>query len=106
MTTVLISGANRGIGLEFARQYAAEGAEVIAGVRDPDKASVLKGLAKVVVHPLDVGDDASVARFRAAVGERPIDIVIANAGVSGKGAFGELDFDAWLQVLNVNTLGP
>ena len=50
MTTVLISGANRGIGLELARQYAADGCDVIAGVRDPDGAGELKAVAGVQAH--------------------------------------------------------
>ncbi len=107
MTTVLISGANRGIGLELARQYAADGAQVIAGVRDPDGATALKAIAGVEVHALDVAEDASVQAFQQAVGERPVDILIANAGVGGgHSALGGLDFGRWLQTLNVNSLGP
>jgi NAD(P)-dependent dehydrogenase (short-subunit alcohol dehydrogenase family) len=107
MTTVLISGANRGIGLELARQYAAEGAEVIAGVRDPDAARELKALGAVKLHRLDVADDASVKAFRREVGDRSVDILIANAGVGGGGnRLGGFDYDAWLQVMNVNSLGP
>ena len=108
MTTVLISGANRGIGLELARQYAADDAEVIAGVRDPDGAGELKAVAGVQAHRLDVGDDASVRAFRDAVGERPVDILIANAGVFGDRGqrLGALNFDDWLQTFRVNSLGP
>ena len=108
MTTVVISGANRGIGLELARQYAAAGAKVIAGVRNPEGASELKALDAVQVHRLDVAEDASVQAFRAALGDRPIDILIANAGVYGHRAqqLGALDFDDWLKTLNINSLGP
>jgi NAD(P)-dependent dehydrogenase (short-subunit alcohol dehydrogenase family) len=107
MTTVLISGANRGIGLELARQYAADGAKVIAGVRDPDAATALKAVAGVEVHELDVADDASVQAFRQAVGDRPIDILIANAGVfGGHQALGGFDFEDWLRTYSVNSLGP
>ncbi|WP_174299224.1 SDR family oxidoreductase [Caulobacter sp. S45] len=107
MTTVLISGANRGIGLELARQYAADGARVIAGVRDPGAALALKAISGVEVHTLDVADEASVQAFHQAVGELPVDILIANAGVGGgRSVLGELDFDRWLQTLNVNSLGP
>jgi NAD(P)-dependent dehydrogenase (short-subunit alcohol dehydrogenase family) len=113
MTTVLVSGANRGIGLEFVRQYAADGAQVIAGVRDPATAGELRALAesaggRVAVHALDVGDDASVRAFRAAVGEIPVDILIANAGVYGgarQHTLGDLDFADWLDTVNVNALG-
>ena len=107
MTTVLISGANRGIGLELARQYAAEGATVIAGVRNPDAASELKAIKGVAIHRLDVSDDASVLAFSDELGERPIDILIANAGVSGgHETLGTFDFANWRRVLEVNTLGP
>jgi NAD(P)-dependent dehydrogenase (short-subunit alcohol dehydrogenase family) len=108
MPVVLISGANRGLGLEFVRQYRAEGWEVIAGCRDPGAAAELNAVGGVSVHALDVADGASVASFAQAVGGRPLDLVIANAGVYGGQAqgFGEVDFDAWLQTLAVNTLAP
>ena len=111
MPTVLVAGANRGIGLEFVRQYAADGWEVVAGCRRPDEASELTALAdggRVTVHAVDVADATEVASFKAAVGERPLDLVIANAGVYGGGeqAFGEVDFDEMSHTLAVNTVGP
>ena len=110
MSTVVISGANRGIGLEFARQYAADGARVVAGCRDPDGATELASLpGDITILPLDVADDASVAAFAKAAGNAPVDILIANAGVWGgqrEQQFGTLDFDNWAHVLSVNTLGP
>lgn len=112
MPTVLISGANRGLGLEFARQYAADGWSVIAGARDPGRATELNALAaggRVRVLPLDVADDASVAAFARAVGDAPLDVVIANAGVFGGDAqhrLGEIDSAAFMATLNTNTAGP
>ncbi len=107
MTTVLISGANRGIGLELARQYAADGAEVIAGVRDPGVADTLKAIQGVEIHAIDVGQDDGVQAFQRAVGDRPIDVLIANAGVFGAHqSIGKLDFDDWLHTYSVNSLGP
>jgi NAD(P)-dependent dehydrogenase (short-subunit alcohol dehydrogenase family) len=111
MTTVLITGANRGIGLEFARQYAAEGADVIACCRAPDQAEALKALAKtgkLEVMALDVTSPKSVASLKAALGGRPIDVLINNAGVGGprnepKGA---IDFDAWVETLKTNSIAP
>ena len=111
MPTVLVAGANRGIGLEFVRQYAADGWEVVGGCRRPDEATQLRALAdggRVTVHAVDTASDAQVASFKAAVGDRPLDLVIANAGVYGghDQGFGEVDFDAMADTLAVNTLGP
>ena len=108
MPTVLVTGANRGLGLEFVRQYRAEGWAVVAGCRKPDEARELQGLG-ADVHAVDVGDDASVQAFAAAVGRRPLDVVVANAGVYGgqhQSTLADIDWASWLGVLNVNTLGP
>ncbi|MBE7217527.1 MAG: SDR family oxidoreductase [Caulobacteraceae bacterium] len=111
MPTVLIAGANRGIGLEFARQYAADGWRVIAGCRRPDEAAELQALAKdgkVEVHAIDTASDTEVASFKGAVGDTPLDLVIANAGVYGGDhqKLGDLDFEGMARTLEVNTLGP
>ncbi len=102
MPTVLISGANRGIGLEFARQCAADGWTVIGTARDPDAATELRDTGADIL-PLDIADPASIAALANAVGDRPIDLLFANAGIYGENT---LDSDAWLEVLRVNTLGP
>ena len=111
MTTVLITGANRGIGLEFARQYAAEGAAVIACCRAPEKAEALNALAKsagLEVMALDVTSPKSVAALKASLAGRPIDIVINNAGVGGPRSEpkGSIDFDAWVETLKTNSVAP
>lgn len=110
MNTVVVAGASRGIGLEFARQYAADGWRVIAGCRDPEGAAELRAIpGEVEIHALDVADDASVAAFRDAVGARAVDLLLAVAGVFGgdrQHRPGEIDFPAWLDTLSVNTLGP
>lgn len=105
--TVVVAGASRGIGLEFARQYAAEGWRVIAGVRSPDGATDL-GALKVEVHELDVASDRSVSTFAEGLAGTPVDLVLAVAGVFGgdRQTPGDVDFDAWLTTLSVNTLGP
>src|SRR4051794_3889678 len=86
-TTVLITGANRGIGLEFVKQFAAEHAEVIAGCRDPSSAEALKEIVKearnVRLAALNVADPKSVASLKHDLGDTPIDILINNAGVAG-----------------------
>lgn len=108
MTTVLITGANRGIGLEFTRRYAANGAHVIACCRNPAKAEALGGLTGVRVLSLDVTDATSVAAMAAAVGGAPVDIVIANAGTYGpeRQSAVDCDYDGFLETLKINTLGP
>jgi NAD(P)-dependent dehydrogenase (short-subunit alcohol dehydrogenase family) len=113
MTTILITGANRGLGLEFVRQYVKDGATVHAGCRRPEKAQELIELAnanagKITVHTLDVASDASVQHLKRELGATPLDIVVNNAGVYGgdNQNHGKIDFSSWLDVLNVNTLGP
>jgi len=109
MTTILITGANRGIGLEFAKQYVAEGADVIACVRVPAKADALKALgSKVEVMALEVTDPGSAAALKRDLKGRPIDIVINNAGVSGPRGEkpGEVDFAGWTETLQVNAIAP
>jgi NAD(P)-dependent dehydrogenase (short-subunit alcohol dehydrogenase family) len=110
MATVLITGAGRGIGLEFARQYAADGWTVLATVRDPAKGAPLAALGRQVeVHLLDVTDRAAIARFARDLGERPIDVLICNAGIYGdkpKQEFGAVDWAEWEAVLKTNVMAP
>jgi NAD(P)-dependent dehydrogenase (short-subunit alcohol dehydrogenase family) len=113
MTTILVTGANRGLGLEFVRQYADEGAAIHAACRRPEKATDLIELAnahpgRITVHTLDAASDASVEHLKREIGAAPIDVLINNAGVYGgdKQSHGNVDFSAWLDVLNVNALGP
>jgi NAD(P)-dependent dehydrogenase (short-subunit alcohol dehydrogenase family) len=111
MTTVLITGANRGIGLEFARQYLAEGADVIACCREPGKADALNALVQSAgfkVMALDVTSPKSVAVLKSALDGRPIDILINNAGVGGprNEPRGSIDFDAWVETLKTNSIAP
>lgn len=107
MPVVVVTGANRGIGLEFVRQYAAEGWTVHAAARRLDSKDALAALeGDVRRYALDVTDPAAVAAFGRAV-RQPVDVVVANAGVGGKdaGALGTLDYAAFARVLAVNVLG-
>ena len=109
MPTALITGANRGIGLELARQYAADGYTVHACCRNPSDAKELNAIAgDVRVHALDVTDHAAVDRLASEIGD-PLDVVIANAGVYGPKSeaqtFGSLDYGALRDTVEVNTIG-
>ncbi len=107
MPIVLITGANRGIGLEFVRQYAKDGWKVHACCRQPTAATELKAVSgAITVHQLDVSDFAAVKKLGTAIDE-PLDVVVANAGAGGQdvGDFGDIDYDAFTALLATNTLG-
>jgi NAD(P)-dependent dehydrogenase (short-subunit alcohol dehydrogenase family) len=109
--TVLITGANRGLGLEFARQYNAAGWQVIATARQPDAASDLKALGeRVRIAPLDVTKPESVAALAASLSQQPIDLLINNAGqgvgLDGDRPLSKVDLKEFERVLDVNTMGP
>lgn len=104
MPSVLITGAGRGLGLEFARQYVAEGWRVIATIRDPAQG---RALPKAETHLLDVTDGAAVKRLAADLRGTAIDLLLCNAGIGAPGeALGKIDADRWVQVLRVNALAP
>jgi len=109
MPTVLITGANRGLGLEFARQYAADGWRVIACARHAD-AATLQALtasgSQVSAHALDVTDHAAVDRLAAGLSGTGIDVLLNVAGVMGSKRFGAVDYAEWTGVLAVNVLAP
>ncbi len=113
MATILITGANRGLGLAFCAQYAAEGWQVIATCRAPDAAAELQQLASHYANlslvALNVEDFAQVSALAETLSAQPIDVLLNNAGVYGdeRGqGFGHLDYQAWSRVLTVNTLAP
>ena len=109
MPTVLITGANRGIGLEFARQYAADGWKVLATCRAPETAKALEAITgDVTVIALDINNRDAI-RSAAERLETELNVLIANAGVYGPPAsgqsFGSLDYDGWAATLQTNLLG-
>jgi len=110
--TVLITGSNRGLGLEFAKQYAARGWKVIATARDPQAAADLRALAaknnNVTVDKLDVEDRAAIKALAARYRGTPIDVLINNAGVLGdmkSQAAGALDYAQFEEVMAINVYG-
>src|SRR5687768_9509412 len=110
--TVLVTGSNRGLGLEFARQYAARGWSVIATARDPERAVELKAVAAehpgVTIEQLDVTDTASISALAGRYADTPIDVLINNAGVLGETeaqTLGTLDYDEFERVMAVNVYG-
>ena len=109
MPTVLITGAGRGLGLEFARQYAADGWTVHAACRDPEAAAALRGLGDGVrLARMDVTAAEQVAELADKLRGVAIDLLLNNAGIYGPREYplGQIDFAAWAEVLRVNTLAP
>lgn len=108
MPTLLITGANRGLGLEFTRQYLAEGWRVHACCRSLEKAKKLKALeGDLSTYRVDVTDALQVANLARELREEPIDLLINNAGIYGpRSGFGAQDYDAWREALEINLLAP
>ncbi len=124
MPTVLITGAGRGLGLELARQYLADGWQVIACARSPERCPELHALAGQANKPdaqleivaLDVTDHAAIDALAEKMRGRPIDVLLNSAGTMGAGnfaaqgisfgKFGTSDFKDWDQTFRINTFGP
>jgi NAD(P)-dependent dehydrogenase (short-subunit alcohol dehydrogenase family) len=111
--TVLVTGANRGLGLEFVRQYADDNWRVLAACRVPKSARELKELesrhaGRIAVLALDVTDQESVNAAAGHLRGEPIDLLLNNAGVGSppRQKIGSLDYAAWARVLDANVLGP
>jgi NAD(P)-dependent dehydrogenase (short-subunit alcohol dehydrogenase family) len=110
--SVLITGASRGLGLEWARQYAEAGWRVYATCRHPEEAESLKAVAnghpRLSVHRLDVTDSGQLRALRLDLEEAAIDVLLNNAGVyldKGMEDLGGIDYEVWLRTFAVNTLG-
>jgi NAD(P)-dependent dehydrogenase (short-subunit alcohol dehydrogenase family) len=119
MPTALITGANRGLGFEFARQYLGDEWLVIAACRRPGDAVALAELGEqfpqLQIVTIDVRDHAAIERAAEQYRDQPIDVLINNAGVFGpsnareddqRQSFGHIDYDVWEAVLRVNTIAP
>lgn len=114
MPTVLITGSNRGLGLEWARQCAARGWRVNATCRHPGSVPDLQGLASgyqdLRVHRLDVTAADQIEALAMGLQGEPLDLLVNNAGVHhehwGQDPIGQIDYAAWEETFRVNTLGP
>jgi len=114
METTLITGANRGIGLEFSRQLAEDGWCVLACSRDLEKSDALNKLAaeypeRITLYALDVTDHGQIEKLSQTLANKPIDLLINNAGVFpdiNDRSFGQTDYDSWAHAFLVNTMAP
>lgn len=104
MTTTLVTGANRGIGLELVRALKARGDDVIAVVRRSSHELDQTGVR--VIADIDVADDASMARLDEALGDAQLDVLVNNAGVLEPDGLGHLDLDAVRRQIEINAIGP
>jgi NAD(P)-dependent dehydrogenase (short-subunit alcohol dehydrogenase family) len=110
MNTVLITGANRGLGLEFTQQYAADGWRVFACCREPQSASALRDIANkypnVSIHALNVADFGQIDALALQLKHENIDVLINNAGVYPSSSFGNTDYAAWAEGFKINSMAP
>ncbi|WP_234496878.1 SDR family oxidoreductase [Vibrio maritimus] len=112
MATVLITGANRGLGLEFVRQYSNKDWTILAACRSPETATELKEMSEhkgsIELIQLDVTNESDINQLGEALKGRPIDHLMLNAGVLGDdcATLGQMTQASWLQVLSVNTVAP
>lgn len=104
MATILITGCNRGIGLQLATQLNDRGDTVIGVCRTPS--DELSRLDIRIIAGIDVSDGESITSLKAELGDEPIDVLINNAGIFLGDEFGALDYNDMLAQFNVNTLGP
>ena len=104
MATILITGCNRGIGLQLATQLNARGDTVIGVCRKPSDA--LRSLDVRIIEDIDVSDGESVSVLAEQLAGETIDVLINNAGILRRDRFGDIDYDVMMQQFKVNTLGP
>ena len=113
MPSVFITGANRGLGLEFATQYLTANWQVYATCRQPESAAALRALAlsrkeRLEILAMDVTSAPTIAQAAVVMRGRTIDVLVNGAGIIGKPGqrTGKVDYANWAQVLDINTMGP
>lgn len=121
MPTALITGTSRGLGLEFVRQYAAEGWQILACARDPRSSAALQQLCRdypqqVQCHALDLQSHTSIEKLASTLDKQAIDVLINSAGTMGRGnfateglnfgRFGHSNFDDWVDIYRLNVIAP
>ena len=118
MANIIITGANRGIGLALVKTYLLGGDRVFALCRQPQQADQLNELAasaggQLTVHTVDMADADSITTFAGSLKDTPVDVLLNVAGIVGgrtdsllKAPFSEADFDDWRTAFEVMTIGP
>jgi NAD(P)-dependent dehydrogenase (short-subunit alcohol dehydrogenase family) len=113
MNTILITGANRGIGLELVKQYYRSGWKVLACCRSSDKAFELQGLVdksngKIIIYCLDITNEKNIVDLSVFLEKQPIDILLNNAGIFGPVGtnMDTIKSEDWLYTFKVNTIAP
>ena len=110
MSTVLVTGANRGLGYEFVKQYSKKKFNVLACCRNEDSASELKDLAKeaknIKIYSLDVGNIKTIKNLSQQLTNEKIDVLINNAGIYRSSTIGNINYDEWMESFRINTIAP
>ena len=110
MTTVLVTGANRGLGYEFVKQYSENGFDVLACCRNVHEAKKLKELQgisdNIKIYELDVGNIKIIKNLSQQLQNETIDVLINNAGIYRSSSIGNINYDEWIESFKVNTIAP